>query len=354
MSELAPLSALVAALPQHRRVLIERELLLLQREEETPAERRLRTLLPLAEMLEERSPLPDWSFPLVRQADYDRERPATAPTSDWLAERFDGWLFACRAAYGIKADASWEGRHNPWPNPTRNPGVANSEVPRGTGREPYTRKEILRAIRRCARELGLHPTSTTFDRWVIRKRAAGRARGITVRLPRAQQIYRHFPADEGGYNAALTAAGIGDGEIVEAQAERLGHERVEAIPMAADEIAALTDEQLVEAGVAGADIGRLRADGAGSLPFSQAAALARHLGGSLNWLSGQSLHRGESPAQLAFDATGFEQRRRALGIPEAEGRGVLGLDRGAYRRFVNGRFEPSLDAFLQLAPLVQG
>lgn len=341
MSALSPLSALVAALPQHRRVVVERELRLRQAREETPVERRIRTLLPLAEMLEECSPLPGWSFPVVRQADYDRDRPATAPTSDWLAARFDGWIFACRSAYGLQTDANWEGGHNPWLNPTRG----------APGREPYTRKEILRAIRRCAHELGLHPTSTTYDRWVIRKRAAGRARGITVRLPRAQQIYRHFPAADGGYNAALAAAGIGDGEIVEAKAKRLGHERAEAVSTAADEIAALTHEQFREAGVTDADVANLRADGAGSLPFSQAAALARYLGGSLEWLFGQILHRGDSPTELVFDAAGFEQRRSALGIPETEVREVLGLDRGAYRRFINGRFEPTLGEALKLTAL---
>ncbi len=89
---------------------------------------------------------------------------------------------------------------------------------------------------------------------MIRKREAGRAREVTVRLPRAQQLYRLYPADEGGYNAALADAELSDGEIIEARAERLGHERPDSCLTATAELVALSDARLSEAAVEPASI----------------------------------------------------------------------------------------------------
>lgn len=344
MSPLAPLAALLAALPKHRRTVIERELRLRQSNEETPRERRNRTLLPLAQMLAAREPNPGLTFPLITEEAYERERPAGAPTADWTAEKFDGWILACRAAYGLKGDGSWDGARNPWPNPQRDK----------LGQPPFTRKETLRAIRRCARELGLAPSSTTYDRWAIRKRQEARGRGVAARLPRAQQIYRHFPADDGGYNAALAAAAINVTEVLDAQADRLGHERGEATATARDALAEMTDGELTAAGVDRASVGLIRAERAGELPYSQAAKTAATLGGSLEWLAGEELHRGEpASGDARFNAQTFETQRHELEIPRGEILALLRLDLGRYKRFVSGRFEPTLDEAIQLRSVLR-
>lgn len=191
-----PLAALLSTLSPASQSEIERQLRASLQPAESARERRVRTLLPLAEMLRGVDAAPGWSFPTIQQTDYEAQRPEGAPSGDWLAEKFDGWLFACRAAHSLTADGDWSATSNPWPNPSR--GERRSD--------PYTRDEIIRSTRQCARELRLTPTSSTYERWVIRKRADARARGQSARLPRVKQIHRHFPPEEGGWAAALLEA----------------------------------------------------------------------------------------------------------------------------------------------------
>lgn len=220
-------------------------------------------------------------------------------------------------------------------------------------REPYTRDEIIRAIRRCARELGVEPSSSTYEQWAISCRAEGRKHGRPERIPRAYQMYRHFPASEGGYRAALTAARVDADELIAAKARRFGIDVREIAPSAEEHLKMVSDNELSGAGLDREAIRVIRVGKIGKLDYSQAVSLARHLGVSMEWLAGATLHPGEPPANdERFDGRAFELRRRQRGIERGEVRRQLRLDEGRYRRLINGKFEPTLHEASLLARLL--
>lgn len=180
------------------RVEIERRLQInLGPQVESPSARRMRTLGLLASLLQGRSPLPGWSFSTVTQAEYEAARTPDAPSAGWLAREFGSWILACRAAYANRP--GWKrGDPTTWPSVIRG-------APR---RAPYTRDEVVRALQQCARELGFTPSSSTFGRWSANKRAQARRLGRPARVAGFRQLYRYFPAEAGGFNAALAAAGL--------------------------------------------------------------------------------------------------------------------------------------------------
>jgi hypothetical protein len=182
----------------------------------TAADRRAAELGPLASMLNVLAPLPGWSYPTIKQAEYDRRRARGAMTGPVLATRYGGWKRACKAAYGLKADGRTRGRsHHAWPNTLRGePRV-----------EPYTRDEVIRAVRACGLELTCRPSSSTYVRGSAAKRRLARVNNVDVRIPSINAVYRHFPA--GGrerWRRVLVAAALTEEELRRAHVRRLGVE----------------------------------------------------------------------------------------------------------------------------------
>jgi hypothetical protein len=180
----------------------------------TAADLRAAELGALASMLNVLAPLPGWSYPTIKQADYDSRRPRHAMTGPMLAQKYGGWKRACKAAYGLTADGRTRGRtHHSWPAP----------APRGEPRvQTYTREEVIRAIRACGLELACRPSSSTYVRWSAAKRRLARVNTTDARIPTIGAVYRHFPA--GGrdrWRRVIQAAGLTDEELREANGRRL-------------------------------------------------------------------------------------------------------------------------------------
>jgi hypothetical protein len=117
-----------------------------------------------------------------------------------------------------EAEGRTRGRsHQAWP-----------ATPRGAPRmQPYTREEVIRAVRRCALELACRPSSTTYVRWSAGKRRLARVNNSNVhsnvRVPSIGAVYRHFPS--GGrarWRRVLEAAALSDEELTGAFTRRLG------------------------------------------------------------------------------------------------------------------------------------
>jgi hypothetical protein len=163
----------------------------------TPAEQRLAELGPLASILNPLPPRAGFGFPTLPRKEYDRLRPATATSSAVLVKRYGSWHAACYAAFGLQPDGRWTGPGRPWPSSHGRPAT-----------KPYTREEILAALRQCQRDLDRRPTAKVYDRWRRAKQAGAHRRGTTIRLPSLPAIYRYFPAARGGWNSALRDAGL--------------------------------------------------------------------------------------------------------------------------------------------------
>lgn len=181
------------------------------------ADKRAAELGALSSMLNALTPTPGWSYPTIKQAEYDRRRPQGARAGRRLAEKYGGWKRACKAAYGLEPEGRTRGRaHHAWPSP----------VPRGEPRvKPYTRDEVTRAVRTCGLELACRPSSSTYVRWSAAKRRLARVNNASARIPTIGAVYRHFPA--GGrerWQRVLVAAALTDEELRQAHVRRLGVE----------------------------------------------------------------------------------------------------------------------------------
>jgi hypothetical protein len=184
-------------------------------EEREAANERASELGALASMLNTLTPAPGWSYSTIKQAECDRRRQRGARSGRRLAEKHGGWKRACKAAYGLKADGRTRSRsRHAWPPP----------VARGGSRvQPYTRDEVIWAVRQCALELACRPSSSTYVRWSAAKRRLARVNNISSRIPTIGAVYRHFPADTKGerWRGVLEAAALTDNKLRNAFASRL-------------------------------------------------------------------------------------------------------------------------------------
>lgn len=165
-------------------------------------ELRLAELGFLASLLSE-PPSTGCEFGTCERIYYDQRRPKHEPSSRQLVERYGSWPRACRAAYSLDTGGIRRGSSKPWPT-----------TDRGKHREPFTRDEVLAAVRQCAEELrraGLigQPTSWQYDEWVRRSKFEAKRRGQEARLPYARAIYLRFaerPRGRSRWHTILRAA----------------------------------------------------------------------------------------------------------------------------------------------------
>jgi hypothetical protein len=165
-------------------------------------------------MLNVLAPRPGWSYPTIKQAEYDSRRPRHAMTGPMLAQKYGSWKRACKAAYGLRPDGRTRGRsHHAWP----------TSAPRGEPRvRQYTREEAIRAVRACALELACRPSSSTYVRWSAAKQRLARVNSMSARVPSIGAVYRHFPGrGRDRWRGVINAAALTDAELREAFARRM-------------------------------------------------------------------------------------------------------------------------------------
>jgi hypothetical protein len=178
--------AMIEALDDRSLVELDRAIGLTLAPPPTPAGRRLAELGFLASILNQIRARPGVGFAVVERKKYDKIRPAAAPSSAILVRRYGSWYGACYAAYGLQSDGRWTGPGRPWPSSWGLPAM-----------KPYTREEVLAALRQCQLELGRRPSVPVFTRWTREKRRDARARGATIRLPSPSVVYRYWPGARG-------------------------------------------------------------------------------------------------------------------------------------------------------------
>jgi hypothetical protein len=216
LADLTPLEAMLDALGQvglrELELWVQSDLA----EGPTAADKRAAELGALASMLNVLAPRPGWTYPIIKQAHYDKCRPPAAMTGRVLATKYGGWKRACKAAYGLKPEGRTLGRsHQAWPSP----------VPRGEPRvKPYTREDVVRAVRACGLELACRPSSSTYIRWSAAKRRLARVNNTSARIPTIGAVYRHFPPGVKGerWRRVLKAAALTENELRQAHARRIG------------------------------------------------------------------------------------------------------------------------------------
>jgi hypothetical protein len=167
---------------------------------ETPAERRAAELGAVAAFLRDAEPELGLGYPIPLRIDYDRSRPAAAPSSRTLVRRYGSWHAVCAAAFRVAPDGTYDRTNRGWlgnqPWPPWNLDIH--------GRPRYTRDEVIDAVRQCGAALGRVPNHTTYRYWAAVKRRDARGRGIDLRLPCWTVFRRLFP--EGGFYAARSMA----------------------------------------------------------------------------------------------------------------------------------------------------
>jgi hypothetical protein len=149
---------------------------------ESPRERRVRTLGHLSGLLQRHA--------TVTHLMYESSRPCGASSASWLAREYGSWRAACTVAASMHPD----GR----PLPHKTPWRAHSR-----DRRTYTKQDVHDAIRRCHNELGRAPSYTDYRAWEKQRRHTNSVRKWA---PSLSAIYRHYPADLGGWPAAREAA----------------------------------------------------------------------------------------------------------------------------------------------------
>jgi hypothetical protein len=349
-----PVEAMVAALsPLGRRELeawLHRDFTV----QATPAERKVAELGALAEMLNQITPEPGWTYAMIAQAEYDARRPPDAPTGRSLSERYGNWQRVCKAAYGLKPDGRTRGRsHHAWPH---QPGRGQPRV------SEYTTDEVMRAVRRCGLELACRPTSTTYMRWSEAKRRLAREHGMSVRIPSIDAVYRHFPG--GGrqrWRHAVAAAALTDDELRAAFAKRMRIEQLELT--VADELDTDMLAALRSAGVTEVSLELMRGGRPGDLPLSQAVAAARAMNCSLAYLARTTGERGRPwavndrgrpPSEGArFDHVTYADRRKEVGLSAEHVRRALRLSPRDGRRLALGTHEPTIAQITLLEQLLR-
>jgi hypothetical protein len=133
---------------------------------------------------------PDELWPTVTPARYDELRPPDAPSAKSLTRRFEGWLYACRAAGAITIDGQRLSSGTAWHQDQRGGPGARS-------RPPYTRDECLAAIDACAiaheRSVADGLPCTSYIAWARAQRAWSRKHGLPdPRIPDYHTVRKHF------------------------------------------------------------------------------------------------------------------------------------------------------------------
>lgn len=318
----------------------------------TPAQERVAELFALTQLLESELAVSLPRHPIapvqVSQTDYERTRPTGAPTAETLVERYggarkDGWAWACRAAWGLLPD----GRKT-------KPGQAWPSTLRGRPRPPRSERDmVIRSIRECAFALLRRPSSNVYVEWLAaqRRRAkAGPGGGQTCepkRLASIAAVYQQFPQ---GWPTALAAADVTDSELEQARAAWLpgaaAHgqaQRQAAEPTPAQRLVELNDDQLSALGLDERTRDRLLRKGFGELALSRAAAVARGLGGSLDWLAGADVQPGQPPdPHVRFDPDVFRAVAKQAGVKLEALRLKTKLDVSSWRALTHSKREPLL------------
>lgn len=187
---------MLGALDKNAMTEVERGILLTLHPIDSPTDRRVAELGFLASLLAKIPPQRGLRASYIEREEYDRLRPNDAPLSARLVERYDSWRAACWHATSLLPDGRWLGPGRPWT-------AARAGERR---RRAYTRQEVLDSIRLCELELRRQPSSSDYFRWLRAKRRNTRLTGQSIRLAGLTALYRHFPAENGGWNAALHAA----------------------------------------------------------------------------------------------------------------------------------------------------
>lgn len=181
---LAPVRAMIEALPAEAVEEVGRALHARLNAPITAAERRVKELLFLTRLLEEQPQPPD-RLPYIPRKLYDQRRVTDAPDaplSARLHERFGSWIRACHAAWGLRDDGRSFGEAQPWPRTPRR-------------RNAYSVDEAKASVRQCADAIGHRPSSYEYHMWVMTRRARARAAGETVVIVHLSTVNRLLAPD---------------------------------------------------------------------------------------------------------------------------------------------------------------
>jgi hypothetical protein len=164
----------------------------------SPSEERRSNLAALRSLLAKQVPDPALGFPVVMRRQYDEVRPPGAPSSERLVQRHGSWTSVCYIASGLTDDGHWRRSPRGWtPAPVQRKNVRR-----------YTREDVLVALQHCAADLQRYPSGQLYEGWAAVKRRRARAAGEAGLFPSRAVVYRFFPRADGGWTAAVRAAGV--------------------------------------------------------------------------------------------------------------------------------------------------
>ena len=180
--DLRPIRAMLALLAEADRETFARALHQHVHAPASAAERRVRELGFLAQLLDEQ-PQPPERLPFVERKHYDQRRKTEAPdapTSAWLVERFGSWKRVCWAAWSLLPDGRKPMGGTPHPrSPPRRPRPAE-----------YTVAEAINSVLACAAALGRTPSSRDYHRWSLSQKRRARETGHESRIARMSIVLR--------------------------------------------------------------------------------------------------------------------------------------------------------------------
>jgi hypothetical protein len=277
----------------------------------------------------------DWL--VMPRADYDAHRPAGAPDSRRLVERYGRWVMVCKAADGLLPDGRYVGVGKPWRT------LVIHEIGRG---EIYSAADCLNAIRRCALAIGRRPSSSDYIRW---------RRQMVRRYPRNDRRRLGLPTYDvikdrhHSWPEAVAAADLSDAEIAGARAAWLPQ-----VPPAGETVAerllALDEASLRDLGITARQRDQLVATRCRQMPLPTAVSLARLLNGSLEWLAGVDPEPGEPPAKDArLDGAALRKLRALRAVHEDGLRRRAKLTLSQWRRALAGSYPLRIDQLLLIS-----
>lgn len=337
---------------------LEQALSLLLKTELSPAERRVRDLGFVAEILNATPREPHQTYPLIRRQRYDAlraQRKPDAPASERLVHHYGNglWRMVCRKAYGVLADGRYVGISSPLPT-----HCAHLVA-------PYTRAEVWAAVNRCAVELGRIPSSHDYKWWAMRTHRRLRELGpqsrrgaipAVDRLPVIEVLYRLYPPLDGDrrgdrWARALRDARVSAAAIAAARYARLIPGRDAPAPATpAEALDAIPLETLATIGIDEEMAAQILEWGCNWLPLPTAAPLARTLGGSLAWLGGYDADRG-APAEpnIGFDLDALNSKAKRAKKATQQLRLAARTDAAGWRKLLAGARQPTLAELFAIA-----